>query len=57
MEKEVTYKTLRDEIAMIALPQILQLISKAKKPEYAAPAGAKICYLIADAMLKAREED
>lgn len=53
MEQPVTYKTLRDEIAIAALIATPNWMQGARFRDY--PETARRCYLMADAMLKARE--
>ena len=56
MEKEVTYKTLRDEIAM----QVLDFLVRLPAEKFEKPTMAQACntaYAWSDAMLKAREAE
>ena len=54
MEQQVTYKTLRDEIAM----QVLDFLVRLPAEKFEKPTMAQVCntaYTWADAMLAARE--
>ena len=54
MEQPITYKTLRDEIAMLAL----QCLFAANRQDLPYPEGyATEAYKVADQMLKAREAE
>ncbi len=55
-EREYTYHvTLRDYFAAKALPQIIANYSRIDRSDAASADVAKACYLVADAMLAARD--